>query len=72
MAKWASDKKKSVGSNRPVDALFPERKEALVGKKCIAAPLGCGGPATSFKDDISAKEYRISGFCQKCQDNFFG
>jgi len=26
----------------------------------------------SFKDELSRKEYRISGMCQACQDNFFG
>lgn len=31
----------------------------------------CKGPATEFKDDISAAEYRISGLCQKCQDWMF-
>lgn len=66
MARWACDKK------RPVDIIFPERREALVKQKCISAPLGCGGPADSFKDDTSVKEYSISGFCQKCQDKFFG
>lgn len=25
-----------------------------------------------FRDAISAKEYRISGLCQECQDNTFG
>jgi len=26
----------------------------------------------AFKDDLSRKEFSISGLCQKCQDNFFG
>lgn len=25
-----------------------------------------------FKDQLSIKEYGISGFCQKCQDETFG
>lgn len=25
-----------------------------------------------FKDALSKKEYSISGFCQKCQDDTFG
>ena len=25
-----------------------------------------------FKDDLSRKEYEISGICQKCQDDTFG
>jgi len=28
--------------------------------------------ATSFRDDISKKEYSISGMCQSCQDDVFG
>jgi hypothetical protein len=25
-----------------------------------------------FRDELSRKESRISGLCQKCQDDFFG
>ena len=25
-----------------------------------------------FKDELSIKEYKISGLCQKCQDKTFG
>lgn len=25
-----------------------------------------------FRNDVSKKEYRISGLCQKCQDEMFG
>ena len=31
----------------------------------------CGGDAAEFKDALSEKEYAISGFCQKCQDETF-
>lgn len=34
--------------------------------------VSCGESATQFRDDLSAKEYTISGWCQKCQDDFFG
>ncbi len=27
---------------------------------------------TSFRNDISRKEYTISGMCQACQDDVFG
>lgn len=27
---------------------------------------------SSFKDALSRKEFGISGFCQKCQDDTFG
>lgn len=32
----------------------------------------CGGDATEFRDELSRKEYGISGMCQKCQDDVFG
>lgn len=28
--------------------------------------------ATTFRDELSLKEFKISGMCQKCQDDFFG
>lgn len=31
----------------------------------------CGEGATKFFDQISRKEYFISGMCQKCQDEAF-
>ena len=34
--------------------------------------LSCGGAATEFSDALSRREYSISGFCQQCQDDFFG
>ena len=36
-------------------------------KKCVT----CGKKITKFKDDLSVKEYDISGMCQKCQDEMF-
>jgi hypothetical protein len=32
----------------------------------------CKKPITGFKDELSQREYRISGFCQACQDDVFG
>ena len=31
----------------------------------------CGKPAESFRDQLSLKEYGISGLCQRCQDEVF-
>lgn len=33
----------------------------------------CGKPVSwdSFRDEISKKEFRISGMCQECQDKVF-
>ena len=32
----------------------------------------CKNPIMEFKDELSKKEHRISGLCQKCQDDTFG
>jgi hypothetical protein len=44
------------------------RKEAEKQGVCT----WCKQPITDFKDAASRNEYRISGFCQKCQDEVFG
>ncbi len=47
------------------------REECILNQVCVPAPQGCGQPATKFKDEISVREYRISGLCQQCQDELF-
>jgi len=32
----------------------------------------CRKPALAFKDELSKKEFTISGMCQECQDKVFG
>ena len=39
---------------------------------CITCDDAHGIKATSFRDDISRKEYSISAMCQSCQDDVFG
>jgi len=41
--------------------------EAAKVQKCV----WCGGEAKEFKDEISKREYAISGLCQACQDRTF-
>lgn len=53
---------------KPAGILFPEAVEDIRNKKC---PM-CGGDIGEFKDEISKREYEISGLCQKCQDGVFG
>lgn len=48
------------------------RTSAIKADICIKPPVGCGGPAAKFRDDLSKREYTISGLCQKCQDRIFG
>ena len=44
------------------------RIESITEDKCIS----CGGEANQFNNDLSRREFTISGFCQKCQDSVFG
>lgn len=48
------------------------RKSSIRANICVSPPIGCGLPATEFKDARSKKEYTISGLCQTCQDKIFG
>lgn len=32
----------------------------------------CKNPVGDFRDEISKKEFEISGLCQSCQDDMFG
>jgi hypothetical protein len=32
----------------------------------------CKGPVGLFRDELSRKEFGISGMCQECQDKVFG
>lgn len=56
---------------RPVDRLFPGRREAIANKQCMRQPLGCGEEAGGFRDEVSRREYAISALCQVCQDKLF-
>jgi hypothetical protein len=44
------------------------RTEAYKAEICV----DCGESAKEFDDELSAKEYTLSGFCQACQDRVFG
>jgi hypothetical protein len=48
------------------------RTASIKADVCVPKPIGCGGPATQFRDELSQREYTISGLCQKCQDVIFG
>ena len=45
-----------------------DRVETIHKDICVM----CKKEANNFKDELSKKEYRISGMCQKCQNNIFG
>lgn len=57
---------------RPADAIAKQ----LFGRDPVACKASgicvtCGGDASSFKDELSAREFQISGMCQTCQDGVF-
>ena len=43
------------------------RPETVRAGKCMT----CDGDAAGFRDDLSRREYQISGMCQRCQDDVF-
>lgn len=42
--------------------------ESMLNKICVT----CGHKVGPFKDELSEREYEISGICQECQDEIFG
>jgi len=44
------------------------RKEKIEENKCVI----CGRKVKGFRDQLSEKEYSISGLCERCQDEAFG
>lgn len=52
------------------DAFGRSYTDSLGLQICVSCGESC--PPESFVDDLSRKEYQISGFCQKCQDEVFG
>lgn len=57
---------KSPQLNRLLSAMQgKDRVQTIVQNRCIQ----CGDPAEHFTDDLSRKEFRISGLCQRCQDD---
>lgn len=51
------------------------REDAIFSMKCLDEPMGCGRQITQEEfiswDDLSRKEYTMSGFCKTCQDKIF-
>ena len=53
------------------DFLGHDRRTTITANKCVPPPIGCGGDANDFKDELSRREFTISGLCQHCQDKVF-
>jgi hypothetical protein len=53
---------------KPVFKLFPQVVIDIQNKVCPT----CKEKVGEFRDELSEKEYTISGMCQECQDSVFG
>jgi hypothetical protein len=51
-----------------IERMFPGTKAAIEANKCPS----CKKPIGEFRDNLSKKEYLISGLCQECQDSIWG
>jgi len=62
---------KAAGINDFLESLSSQlsvpRSQAFKEQRCVT----CGKEATAFENDISRKEYSLSGMCQICQNDFF-
>ena len=58
---------KSEGIEEMLRAVGIDRSKIRVDKCSM-----CGADVGEFRDELSAREYQISGACQGCQDELFG
>jgi hypothetical protein len=61
----------------PKSEVVDELLQQLMGKNRIATIkqrkcMTCDRNADYFRDNLSLREYTISGMCQRCQDKVFG
>ena len=63
---------KSNPINSMLSSIFGiDRVKTISEAFCVSCDSE-GNNAASFRDDLSRKEYAISGMCQSCQDDVFG
>ena len=62
---------KTTHKNKRIKKMFPTNVER--NKKAYVCPLchKAVNVETDFRDDLSRKEFQISGLCQECQDKTF-
>ena len=53
-----------------IKKVFPARADLIEQQRCPSCTKYLKN-TTPFKDDLSKKEFTLSGFCQDCQDGFF-
>jgi hypothetical protein len=57
--------------NKPVFKLYPGKAKLIEAGQCPFCGEVIEGPE-DFRDELSRREYSISGICQACQDRIFG
>lgn len=61
--------KKAPGINAFLSSIAGKDRESTIrSDKCMF----CDTPNVNFRDELSKREYSISGLCQDCQDKTFG
>ena len=55
--------------SKPVFQLFPRMADRVINGVCTSCAEFI--ESDEFNDELSAKEFSISGMCQSCQDTFF-
>ena len=60
----------TIDLNKPVWKLFPEKKERAKSHRCTECNKSIKS-TDDFRDELSIKEFAISGMCQRCQDRTF-
>ena len=53
--------------SKPIFAMMPDLADRVMNNQCTF----CAKAITAFADELSAKEYSVSGMCQLCQDDIF-
>jgi hypothetical protein len=60
---------KSKAVTDMLDTFF-NRSTSILNSQCTNTQ--CAEPNLNFKNEISQREYTLSGLCQNCQDDVFG
>lgn len=61
---------KAPAINRLLDSILPGDRTRVGSIKANTCAT-CGDKADDFKDQVSEREFAISGMCQGCQDKVF-
>jgi len=56
--------------NKPIFQIFPEFAKVIQKDQCPFCDKNI--TESDFRDELSKREFSISGLCQDCQDKAFG